>query len=110
MLYLSIKVIRGGIIMEKKAVVINTNDNVATAVTDLPAGSTVSFFFGQDVEQIMLNNNIPLGHKFAIADISKDEAIIKYGESIGSSVISINKGDHVHVHNMQSKRGRGDLN
>ncbi len=94
--------------MQKRAVVINLKDNVATAVADLSAGSQVSFFLGQDVEQLTLNNHIPLGHKFALKDINRGEEIIKYGESIGSSIISIQKGDHVHVHNIQSNRGRGD--
>lgn len=94
--------------MQKQAVVINQKDNVATAVADLAAGSTVSFFLGQDVIQLALNDNIPLGHKFALIDIKKNEEIIKYGESIGSSLAAINKGDHVHIHNIQSNRGRGD--
>lgn len=96
--------------MQKEAVVINFNDNVATAVADLSAGSTVSFFLGQEVEKITLHDHIPLGHKFAIKNIKINEKIIKYGESIGSSLTSISAGEHVHVHNMQSDRGRGDLN
>jgi len=96
--------------VQKQAVVINTKDNVATAVADLSAGSTVSFFVGQDVQQLSLTDHIPLGHKFALSDIAFNEQIIKYGESIGSAITSIRQGQHVHVHNMQSDRGRGDLN
>jgi altronate dehydratase small subunit len=94
--------------LQKKAIVINQKDNVATAVADLSAGSEVSFFLGQNVERLTLNDHIPLGHKFALKDINKGEAIIKYGESIGSSIFFIHKGDLVHVHNIQSNRGRGD--
>lgn len=94
--------------MQKQAVVINKSDNVATAVTNLAAGNTVSFFIGQDVQQIILSEDIPLGHKFAIQDIADNQEIIKYGEVIGSSLTAINKGNHVHVHNIQSNRGRGD--
>lgn len=94
--------------MQKRAVVINPQDNVATAVADLSAGSTVSFFLGQDVEQLSLLDHIPLGHKFALKDLKMGEEIIKYGESIGSSLTAIRKGEHVHVHNIQSNRGRGD--
>lgn len=96
--------------MSKQAVVINQTDNVATAVANLAAGSTVSFFLGENVETLTLNEAIPLGHKFALRDISKDEQIIKYGESIGSALKPISKGSHVHVHNMESNRGRGDRN
>jgi len=49
--------------MQKQAVVINKNDNVATAVANLAAGSPVSFFIGQDVQQIVLSEDIPVGHR-----------------------------------------------
>ena len=94
--------------MQKQAVVINTKDNVATAVTNLSAGSTISYFLGQEVEQIQILEDIPIGHKFAIQDIGMNAEVIKYGEVIGSSLMAINKGHHVHVHNIQSNRGRGD--
>ncbi len=94
--------------MQKQAVVINKSDNVATAVANLVAGSTVSFFVGQDVQQIVLSEDIPLGHKFAIQDIANNKEVVKYGEVIGSSLNVINKGHHVHIHNIQSNRGRGD--
>jgi altronate dehydratase small subunit len=34
--------------------------------------------------------------------------IMKYGEVIGAAVRSIRAGEHVHVHNLEGKRGRGD--
>jgi hypothetical protein len=50
---------RGGIlIMSKQAVVINQADYVATAVANLAAGSTVSFFLGENVETLILNETI----------------------------------------------------
>lgn len=94
--------------MQKQAVVINIKDNVATAVTDLSTGSTVSYFLGQNSEQVEITEDIPIGHKFAIKDIGLNAEVIKYGEIIGSSLTAIKKGQHVHVHNMQSNRGRGD--
>lgn len=94
--------------MFKQAVVINSSDNVATAVANLPAGSKVSFFLGQKNEELTLKDPIPLGHKFALEDLVQGQEIIKYGESIGSTLSPIAKGSHVHVHNMQSNRGRGD--
>lgn len=94
--------------MIKKAVVINTKDNVATAVDNLTAGNQVSYFVGKEVEHLVVSQDIPLGHKLAIRDIPANEQVIKYGESIGTSLVAIKKGEHVHVHNMQSNRGRGD--
>lgn len=96
--------------MKKQAVVINEKDNVATVVDNLPAESVVSFFIGQTEQQLKLLENIPSGHKFAIKKIPRNGDVLKYGESIGSATREINPGEHVHIHNMQSNRGRGDLN
>lgn len=45
----------------------------------------------------------------AIKDIPKGGEIIKYGEIIGRATANIEPGEHVHVHNVESLRGRGDL-
>ena len=52
---------------------------------------------------------VPYGHKIALCDIKKGEEIIKYGEAIGAASRDIAAGDYVHIHNMDSQRGRGDL-
>jgi len=44
-----------------------------------------------------------MGHKFALEDIEKGEAVIKYGEPIGQSTEKIARGEHVHVHNVVSQ-------
>ncbi|WP_186431260.1 UxaA family hydrolase [Clostridium sp. BSD9I1] len=95
--------------MLKLAVVANENDNVATAVKDLKKGDKVLIdLFGSEIE-VMLKQHIPFGHKFAIQDIANGEEIIKYKESIGQATQDIKVGDYVHVHNVVSERGRGDL-
>ncbi|MDI6600766.1 MAG: UxaA family hydrolase [Thermoanaerobacteraceae bacterium] len=85
-------------------IIINDKDNVAIALTDLPAGKEIKA--GNDV--IIVQESIPYGHKVALKDISKGEEIIKYGEVIGAAVENIKKGSHVHTHNMAGLRGRGD--
>ena len=47
---------------------------------------------------------IPLGHKIAIADIEAGGTILKYGRDIGRTIAAITKGQHVHVHNLRTKR------
>ena len=47
---------------------------------------------------------IPLGHKIALQDLKEGDAIIKYGHDIGKVVKLIKKGDHVHVHNVKTKK------
>ncbi len=45
---------------------------------------------------------IPAGHKFALRDIAAGERIVKYGEVIGTAAADIQKGDHVHTHNVKT--------
>jgi len=95
--------------MLKFAVIANENDNVATAVKDLKDQEKILIdLFGKDIE-VVLNSDIPFGHKFAIKDIAKGKEIIKYKEFIGQATQDIKIGDYVHVHNVISERGRGDL-
>lgn len=46
--------------------------------------------------------NVENGHKFAYRNISCGEAIIKYGQPIGIATADINKGEHVHTHNVKT--------
>ncbi|KAA8674505.1 UxaA family hydrolase [Clostridium sp. MT-14] len=95
--------------MLKFAVVANKKDNVATAVKNLEKGESILVdLFGKEI-RIVLNHDIPFGHKFAIRDIPKGSEVIKYRESIGMATQDIKIGDYVHVHNVVSERGRGDL-
>ncbi|MHB8074154.1 UxaA family hydrolase [Desulfosporosinus fructosivorans] len=94
--------------MKKQAVVISPQDNVATVVDDFASGTLIHFFIGGSEQSIQLLQDIPLGHKFAICDISPSANILKYGESIGVSTTLILAGQHVHVHNMESQRGQSN--
>jgi altronate dehydratase small subunit len=89
-----------------KAVVINEKDNVATAVTPMKTGSTVSVEVQGRGDKIKLLSDIPMGHKFALQAIDPGADVIKYGEPIGRTTAAIAKGEHVHVHNVVSHRGR----
>ena len=94
--------------MEKQAVVINPKDNVATVVDDLSANKIIHFLVGQSEQSVQLLQDIPLGHKVAIQEIRIGEEILKYAESIGVATTLILPGQHVHVHNMETQRGRKD--
>jgi altronate dehydratase small subunit len=88
---------------------IHEADNVATALAELTAGTTLTLADGSDRLELVLVDPIAFGHKFAIQDIPASAAVIKYGATIGLAVRAIRAGEHVHVHNTESKRGRGDL-
>jgi len=94
--------------MKKLAVVINPKDNVATAVQDLKKGQEVIVDLHGKTDNVSLLSNVPFGHKFALEDIELGKEVIKYGEIIGRTTQTIKRGEHVHVHNFESLRGRGD--
>lgn len=48
--------------------------------------------------------DIPLGHKVALKDLAVGDTVLKYGSDIGKVVAPIKKGEHVHVHNVKTKR------
>ena len=94
--------------MNREAVVIDPEDNVATATVELAKDQKVTMLAGDLALEIVARDDIPFGHKIAVKDIAKGEHVIKYGEPIGRAVRDIAAGEHVHVHNVESERGRGD--
>lgn len=84
----------------------DARDNVGVVVTDVKSG--------QDLVGATLNDNapfklrarqdIPLGHKIALKDFKVGDTVIKYGADIGRVVAAIRAGEHVHVHNLKTKR------
>ncbi len=95
--------------MERKAIVLNSKDNVATALTDLSAGDSVELEVDKNPLSVKLANPVQFGHKFSLIDIKAGSPILKYGEVIGEASKDIKAGEHVHVHNVASTRGRGDV-
>ena len=95
--------------MKQKAVVLNPKDNVATALAELKAGDALELEVGGETKEVRLTTDIPFGHKFSLSRIEPNSAVIKYGEIIGVSTVTIKPGDYVHIHNVVSRRGRGDL-
>ena len=49
-------------------------------------------------------DDIPIGHKVALVDLEPGDTVIKYGVDIGKVVAPIKKGEHLHVHNVKTKR------
>ena len=95
--------------MKQKTVIIDTRDNVATALSDLAAGDTVEVRAGDRFVVVKLTAAVPFGHKLSLANIEPGSPVVKYGETIGIATASIRPGDYVHVHNVASTRARGDL-
>ncbi len=90
------------------AILLNDKDNVAVAVKDLKSGEKVKIKGQKKPKEIKITEEIPFGHKLALMEIKKGANIKKYGEVIGRATQDIESGDHVHIHNVESTRGRGD--
>ncbi|KYZ74844.1 D-galactarate dehydratase [Anaerosporomusa subterranea] len=91
-----------------RAIVMKANDNVATVVEPIAPNTGVDLKVGEETVSIQVSEAIPFGHKFAIREIGEGDRIVKYGEVIGLATQNIKVGQHVHVHNLESCRGRGD--
>ncbi len=90
------------------AMIMNPRDNVAVCLAEMNAGDAVGCEIAGKPVRITLSEPIPFGHKFALRPIRKGENIIKYGEVIGLASCFIEPGQHVHIHNIESIRARGD--
>jgi altronate dehydratase small subunit len=92
--------------MSKKAIQIDTADNVATTTSNVRAKEIIEvlnpngdiILTTRPVERIMF------GHKLALKEIAKNDNIIKYGEIIGVASKPIKIGEWVHTHNVNSAR------
>ena len=81
-------------------------DTVGVATVDLTAGELVRGLYMDSQEAVELKalEDIPLGHKIALVDHSVGDSVIKYEHDIGKVVTDIRKAQHVHVHNLKTKR------
>jgi len=91
----------------KKYIIMNPADNTAVALMDLAAGYSVDVLPGQG-EAVQLIDPIEFGHKFSLKNITVGDEVLKYGAVIGRASQMIEAGRHVHVHNVESIRARGD--
>ena len=84
-------------------------DNVATMLRDAEEGETLEVEVSSEIQEVTLEEDIPFGHKVALYDIESGDTIYKYGVSIGYASTDIAPGTWVHVQNVESNYGRGDL-
>ena len=82
-------------------------DTVGVVVIEgLKAGTDMTVVVTADDSSFKLKSkmDVPIGHKVALADIKKGDTVWKYGQDIGKAVADIRQGEHVHVHNLKTKR------
>jgi altronate hydrolase len=79
-------------------IVLHATDNVAVARVALAADSEIATPGGSPLR---VRQAIDAGHKIALRAIAPGEVILKYGQPIGVASLSIEAGEHVHVHNVE---------
>lgn len=80
---------------------INPKDNVAVMLCDAAAGDTIRV----GGIALVLQEQIPFGHKVALQKLEIGDVIYKYGQPIGRCTKAAAVGSWVHTHNCESLRG-----
>ncbi|NQU64373.1 MAG: UxaA family hydrolase [SAR324 cluster bacterium] len=81
-------------------------DTVGVATVDIKQGETAQGLYMDSQEPVTVTalQDIPLGHKIAMKVHSPEDTVYKYGYDIGKVVADIKLGEHVHVHNLKTRR------
>ncbi len=82
-------------------------DTVGVVVVEgLKAGTNMLCVVTADNSSFRLTSgmDVPIGHKIALVDIKNGDTVVKYGQDIGRAIADIKQGEHVHVHNLKTKR------
>jgi len=82
-------------------------DMVGVVVVEgVKAGQELSGWVMEGDQTLMVKvlSDIPIGHKVALKDMNSGDTVIKYGIDIGKAVAPIKAGEHLHVHNVKTKR------
>jgi len=92
--------------MKPHFLVHDPKDSVGVAVVEIKSGDKLT---GSCLENgakfsVEAKEAIPLGHKVALKALNKGEDVIKYGIPVGMATQTIAPGQHVHVHNIKTKR------
>ena len=85
----------------------DSEDNVGIVVVEgLEAGIEMLCVVTRDNSDFRLvaRQAVPIGHKVALRDLKAGATVIKYGQDIGRIVADVCQGEHVHVHNLKTKR------
>jgi altronate hydrolase len=85
--------------LSQVAVHLRPEDNIAVAARTLLPGAHLE----ANGTVFAIAQRIGLGHKIALRDIRRGEAIFKYGQIIGFASQEIPAGSHVHVHNVNAE-------
>ena len=85
----------------------DAHDSVAVVVVEgVTAGMALNGWI-MDEDKMMAvtaKQDIPIGHKVALKDMTVGDTVMKYGIDMGKVIKAITTGEHAHVHNIKTKR------
>lgn len=77
---------------------LSPRDNVVVCLRALREGDVLEFDEGT---LLAVREDVPAGHKLAIASIATEQPVFKFGWPIGQATRPIDPGHHVHSHNVR---------
>jgi altronate dehydratase len=81
---------------------LHSDDDVAVAIRNLRAGEMI--------DDLVMQTDIPSGHKVAMRALATGDVIRKYGQPVGVATRDIARGAHVHTHNIVAvQSGRDEI-
>jgi altronate hydrolase len=80
------------------AIRVSEHDNVAVALRSIAVGERITV----GDTNVVARQDVPPGHKIALASLEPDQQIMKYGVPIGFATAAITPGDWVHSHNLRT--------
>ena len=84
--------------MSTKAILLHPEDNVLVVIAPIVAGERVEI----DGDEIVVTQDVNVGHKLARRPLTPGDKVLKYGAPIGSMLKPVAAGEWVHMHNLKS--------
>ena len=81
---------------------VDADDNTAVVLADVSSGTRVLLCGDGKPEEILAREDIPSGHKIALADLPLQAPVLRYGCQIGETTRPVRRGDWVHLQNCRS--------
>lgn len=80
---------------ESLALKLHPNDNVAIARSAIVRGTVLG-----EYGELMVSADVPAAHKVALTTVANGAPVLRYGQVIGFATRRIERGEHVHTHNL----------
>ncbi|MEM1324823.1 MAG: altronate dehydratase family protein [Bacteroidota bacterium] len=91
--------------MQNKVLKVHPDDNLIVALEDFKTGDQVQL----DGQTYLIQDSVPLKHKFAARDFQVGDDVFMYGVLVGKATIFIPKGSRIHTKNVVHSTHEAEL-